>query len=165
MDRTVTVNKNGNIMLVFLPIAGVLIIIILTSLIFLYIQISVQIYGIKSNIFYLVQSSIINEDFQKMAYRDYSLDTSNILENLNTLLQRNYLKVDNKKVGIVSVKCTNVTVLTEKDDVVKHTKGKYKVPIICVNINIKFTPIMSFLGREIKFNIHDDIKLSLLEFN
>ena len=164
MARRMMSNKRGNVMLIIFPIGVTILIVILIAVIFLYIQIAVQIYDVKSNIFYLVQSSIDKEGFEKMAYRDYMLNSENIKKNLNDLLAQNYLNVDNRRVGIIDIKCNKISIFDAKEKVISHTKNTYNVPIICVNIEIKFTPIISFLGKEIKFNIHDDIKLSLLEF-
>ena len=164
MAKNIIYSKKGNVILMILPIGIMLLIIVLVIIILLYIQISVQIFDMKSNLFYLVQSSINMENFEKIAYRDYSLNTNIIKENLNILLEKNYLSYSNKKVGIVKIRCKDIKVISSKEEVIKHTKKIYNAPVICINVEFKFNPIISFLGREINLNMHDDIKLSLLEF-
>lgn len=155
--------KNGNVTLMIFPIGIMILIVILVSIAFLYIQITVQIYEIKSNLFYIVSSSFTQADIEKLAYRDYSLSLSDLKTNLNDLLKENYLAKNGGK-GIVDIHCKNIKLLRSDIEVLEHTENKYATPIICVNIKVVFTPIISLLGNKIDLSIHDDIKINLLEF-
>ena len=72
---------------------------------------------------------------------------------------------EEKSKGIVDIECYEVEVISENIQVINHTKNNYNVPVICVKYKIKFNPLISLLGRELEIKMHDDIKLSLLEFN
>ena len=150
-------------MLMILPIGIIILVIVLIAVIFLYVQISVQIFDMKSNIFYLAESSIDAADIEKMAYRDYELNMLAIKQNIDMLLEKNYLYNKNT-VGITDIKCTGIKIISSTPEILKHTNKVCDAPVICVTLEVTFNPLISFLGREIKLNIHDDFKLSLLEF-
>jgi len=155
--------KRGNVSLMLFPIGIMILIAILVAIIFLYIQIVVQIYEVKSNLFYIVSSSIAKEDAENLAYRDYTLDIDKMQLNVDKLLKDNYLR-DKSGRGIINIQCENIKVMKKETLVVQHTKNKYNTPIICISVRITFRPIISLLGEKVEFNIHDDVKISLLEF-
>lgn len=157
-------SKRGNITAILLPIMFMIFISIIIATIFVYFQISISLYDLKLNTFYIVQSSISEKDYNDMAYGDYTLNLKTLKNNINNLYKRNYLQNENKAKGIVDIECYKVEVIYKNLLVLNHTKNKYNVPIICINYKIKFNPLISLLGREIEIKMHDDIKLSLLEF-
>ena len=157
------ITKSGNISLMILTTGFILLIIMLIVIIVTYIQVTVQIYDIKSNIFYVAQSSIRGKNMDKMAYNDYTLDKSDIKENINLLLKNNYMKNTNKK-GIVNIYCYDVNVIYSSENSLVHTKGKYDKPILCIRLKVIFRPIISMVKKEAEIMLHDDIKISLLEF-
>lgn len=142
-----------------------IIISVIVALVFVYIQISIYLYDVKLNMFYIVQSSISKEDYQNIVFRDYTLNEDVLKENINRLFQKNYLEPKRSNKGIVNVECYEVKVINTKSEVIKHTKNKYDVPVICIRLKVIFNPLISVLGNEIEIKIHDDIKLSLLEFS
>ncbi len=156
--------RSGNITLMTLPIGIIILLAILIAIVFMYAQISIQIYEVKSNLFYLAHSSIGQENFESMAYRDYNLNLNYIKDTLDELLKKNYLKYTDNRKGIVDIKCDDVRIIIPKIEVIKHTRNKYNSPILCIKVQILFNPLVSILGREIPIIIHDDIKISLLEF-
>lgn len=156
--------KQGNITTILLPIMFMILIAIIISAIFVYIQISIYLYDVKLNTFYIVQSSISKEDYEKMAYREYKINDIVLKEQINMLFEKNYLVNKNKKKGIVNIECDEVKAYGKKVDVLEHTNSKYKVPIICIKYKVTFNPLISLLGKDIEIKLHDDIKLSLLEF-
>lgn len=156
--------KKGNITTILLPIMFMILIAIIIATVFVYIQISIYLYDVKLNTFYIVQSSISKEDYENMAYREYKLNEPVLKKQINMLFEKNYLVNKNKKKGIVNIECSEVKVIDKSVDVLRHTKGKYKVPIICVKYKVTFNPLISLLGKEIEVKMHADIKLSLLEF-
>ena len=156
--------RKGNITTMLLPIIFMILIAIIIAFIFVYVQVCIYLYDIKLKTFYIVKSSISKADYQNIVYRDYSLNENELKNNINHLFKENY-EDKNKKIGIVNVECTQVTVVKSNIEVAKHTKNRYKVPVICVKYEVVFTPLISILGKELRTNMHDDIKLSLLEFN
>lgn len=156
--------KHGNFTTILLPIMFMILIAIIIATIFVYIQISIYIYDVKLNTFYIVQSSISKEDYENMAYREYKLNEIALKEQINILFKKNYLINKDKKKGVVNIECDEVKVYDKNIDVVSHTNGKYKVPIICVKYKVTFNPLISLLGKDVEIKMHDDIKLSLLEF-
>lgn len=157
--------KKGNVTTFLLPIVFMLLIEIIVALIFIYIQISICLYEVKLNTFYVIQSSMNKEDYENIVYRNYKLNEKELKRNINNLLEENYLYKKQKRKGIVDIECCEASVINNRLEIVKHTKDKYKVPIICVKLKIIFKPLISVLGNEIEIKMHDDIKLSLLEFN
>lgn len=156
--------KKGNVTLMLFPIGVMLLITILISIAFLYIQVIVRIHDIKTNLFYIVSSSIQEDILGNLAYRDYTFDSEIINEKINILLHKNYLKEDYSN-GLIDIECEGANLIKNKDDIIKHTNGKYTAPIICVNIRVVFRPIISIIGDRINIKIHDDIKFNLLEFS
>ena len=156
--------KRGNITAILLPIMFMIFISIIIAIVFVYFQISISLYDIKLNTFYIVQSSISKADYNNIAYRDYSLNIKTLKNNINNLYKQNYLFNEDKTKGIVDVECYKLEVISKKLLVLNHTKNQYSVPVICVKYKIKFNPLISILGTRIEIKMHDDIKLSLLEF-
>lgn len=157
--------KQGNITSILLPIMFMIFISIIIATIFVYFQISIFLYDVKLNTFYIVQSSISDNDYMDLAYGDYTLNIKTLESNINNLYKQNYLESKNKTKGIVDINCYKVEVISKNLLTLFHTKSKYSVPIICVKYKIKFNPLISILGTEIEIKMHDDIKLSLLEFD
>ena len=155
--------KSGNVTLMIFPIGLMVLIIILVAVAFVYIQIIVKIHDIKSNLFYIVSSSIHEDTLEGLACRDYLINEDNIRERINFLLMRNYIN-ENSNNGIITIKCEEVKLVKNEGAVIKRTNGKYKEPIICVNIGVSFKPIISTIGDKVNIKIHDDIKFNLLEF-
>lgn len=156
--------KRGNVTTILLPLMFMIFISLIIVTIFVYFQISIYLYDVKLNTFYIVQSSITEKDYQDMAYGDYTLNTKTLKGNINNLYKKNYLSSKEKTNGIVDIECYEVKVISQKLQLLSHTKNKYGVPVICVKYKIKFNPLISLLGKEIEIKMHDDIKLSLLDF-
>lgn len=156
--------KRGNITVILLPIMFMIFISIIIATIFVYFQIAISLYDVKLNTFYIVQSSITDKDYGDMAYGDYTVNIKTLKNNINNLYKKNYLVTESKTKGIVDIECYKIEVISKKLLVLNHTKSRYDVPVICVKYKIKFNPLISLLGKEIEIKIHDDIKISLLEF-
>lgn len=157
--------KRGNATTMILPIIFMMLIVIIVAFVFIYIQISIYLYDVKLNTFYIVQSSIAKEDYENLVFRDYTLNEDRIKDNINSLFERNYLRVSEKKKGIVDIECIQLKIIKNKSEVIEHTKNKYYVPVICIKYRLVFNPLLSVLGNDIEVDMHDDIKLSLLKFD
>lgn len=158
-------NRSGNICIVILPTMMLLFTVIIITAIVTYIQISIQLYDIKLSVNNIVMSCLTNDDLENISYRDYSINENILKENIERLLEKNYVKEGNKKTGVVQIWCEDVKVLNTNLHNITHGKVNYKTPIICTNIKLKFSPIISFIGKEIVVTLHTDVKLSLLEFS
>lgn len=158
-------SRKGNICIIILPILMLIFIVIIATLIITYIQISTQLYDVKLSLDNIVMSSLSNDDLDNISYRDYNINENVLKNNIESLLEKNYLKKESKKTGITKIWCDDVRVLNINNQILKHGKYTYEVPVICVNIKLKFSPIISLLGKDKEVTIHSDIKLSLLEFN
>lgn len=156
--------KRGNITAILLPIMFMIFISIIIATIFVYFQISISLHDIKLNTFYILQTSISKEDYDNMAYADYTINTKTLKNNINDLYNKNYLVNEKKTKGVIDINCYQVKVISKRTQVMSHTKGRYKVPVICIKYKVKFNPLISLLGSDIEIKMHDDIKLSLLEF-
>ena len=82
--------KRGNITSILLPIMFMIFISIIVSIIFVYFQISISLYDVKLNTFYIVQSSISKEDYDDIVYGDYTLSIKILKDNINTLYEKIY---------------------------------------------------------------------------
>lgn len=158
-------NKSGNICIIILPTMMLMFTVIIITAIVTYIQISTQLYDIKLSIDNMVMSCLTNEDFENISYRDYKINENLLKENIEYLLEKNYVKEGNKKTGVVQIWCEDVKVLNTNLQNINHGKVHYDTPIICTNIKLKFSPIISLIGKEKIVTLHTDVKLSLLEFS
>ena len=156
-------NKRGNVTLMILPIGFLLLIVVITTILILYIQIRIQLYDVKTSLFYIVSSSIGEEDMENLAYKNYCINTEMLTHKVDKLLKENYLKSNTEK-GVQNIKCNNIELIESSEQSIQHTKGLYDVPILCVYVEIRFTPIIGILGDKIDILLHDDIKFNLLEF-
>lgn len=156
--------KRGNIISILLPIMFIIFIAIIVVTIFLFFQISIFLYDVKLNTFYIVQSSLSKGDYNNIVYGDYTLDEKTLKGNINNLYAKNYLVNKNKTKGIVNIECYEAKIIERISKVRSHTNKRYNVPVICVKYKIDFIPLITLLKDEIEIKMHDDIKLSLLEF-
>lgn len=150
--------------MILLPIMFMIFMSIVIATIFLYFQIAISVYDVKLNTFNIVQSSISEQDYNDLAYRDYTVNIKTLKNNINNLYKENYLLDKDKTKGIVDIECYQLEVISKKIQVLSHTKSKYEVPVICIKYKVRFNPLISLLGSNIEIKMHDDIKLSLLEF-
>jgi len=97
--------RRGNVTAILLPIMFMILISIIIATIFVYFQISISLYDVKLNTFYMVQSSITGKDYNDMAYRDYTLNTKTLMNNINNLYKKNYLESKNKTKDIIDIEC------------------------------------------------------------
>lgn len=135
--------KKGNIEVTFLSMIFVFLIIVLMTVYFLHMQINLQIYPIKQDIFYIVQNSYFFMDINELAFNNYVVDEKILKEKIQNLININYDNV--------------VIEQLEFDKNIKKVKIKLKVsvsPIILKN----------YIG-DINIIIYDEIKLKTMDVN
>ena len=135
--------KKGNIEVTFLSMIFVFLIIVLMTVYFLHMQINLQIYPIKQDIFYIVQNSYFSMDINELAFNNYVVDEKILKEKIKNLININYDNV--------------VIEQLEFDKNIKKVKIKLKVsvsPIILKN----------YIG-DINIIIYDEIKLKTMDVN
>ena len=139
----VLILKKGNIEVTFLSMIFVFLIIVLMTVYFLHMQINLQIYPIKQDIFYIVQNSYFSMDINELAFNNYVVDEKILKEKIQNLININYDNV--------------VIEQLEFDKNIKKVKIKLKVsvsPIILKN----------YIG-DINIIIYDEIKLKTMDVN
>lgn len=135
--------KKGNIEVTFLSMIFVFLIIVLMTVYFLHMQINLQIYPIKQDIFYIVQNSYFSMDINELAFNNYVVDEKILKEKIQNLININYDNV--------------VIEQLEFDKSIKKVKIKLKVsvsPIILKN----------YIG-DINIMVYDEIKLKTMDVN
>ena len=135
--------KKGNIEVTFLSMIFVFLIIVLMTVYFLHMQINLQIYPIKQDIFYIVQNSYFSMDINELAFNNYVVDEKILKEKIQNFININYDNV--------------VIEQLEFDKNIKKVKIKLKVsvsPIILKN----------YIG-DINIIIYDEIKLKTMDVN
>lgn len=135
--------KKGNIEVTFLSMIFVFLIIVLMTVYFLHMQINLQIYPIKQDIFYIVQNSYFSMDINELAFNNYVVDEKILKEKIQNLININYDNI--------------VIEQLEFDKNIKKVKIKLKVsvsPIILKN----------YIG-DINIIIYDEIKLKTMDVN
>lgn len=135
--------KKGNIEVTFLSMIFVFLIIVLMTVYFLHMQINLQIYPIKQDIFYIVQNSYFSMDINELAFNNYVVDEKILKEKIQNLININYDNVVIKQL--------------EFDKNIKKVKIKLKVsvsPIILKN----------YIG-DINIMVYDEIKLKTMDVN
>lgn len=135
--------KKGNIEVTFLSMIFVFLIIVLMIVYFLHMQINLQIYPIKQDIFYIVQNSYFFMDINELAFNNYVVDEKILKEKIQNLININYDNV--------------VIEQLEFDKNIKKVKIKLKVsvsPIILKN----------YIG-DINIMVYDEIKLKTMDVN
>lgn len=135
--------KKGNIEVTFLSMIFVFLIIVLMTVYFLHMQINLQIYPIKQDVFYIVQNSYFSMDINELAFNNYIVDEKILKEKIQNLININYDNV--------------VIEQLEFDKNIKKVKIKLKVsvsPIILKN----------YIG-DINIMVYDEIKLKTMDVN
>ena len=135
--------KKGNIEVTFLSMIFVFLIIVLMTVYFLHMQINLQIYPIKQDIFYIVQNSYFSMDINELAFNNYVVDEKILKEKIQNLININYDNV--------------VIEQLEFDKNIKKVKIKLKVsvsPIILKNYN-----------GDKNIMVYDEIKLKTMDVN
>lgn len=137
------INKIGSIEIVFLAIIFTLLIIILMAIYFLYMQINLQVYPIKQDIFYIVQNSYFAINIEELAYNNYIVDESVLKDKIQSLIGINYSNV-----------------------VIENLIYDKNINKIKIELKIEISPIIlkKYIGN-INITVYDEIKLKTMDVN
>ena len=137
----VNINKQGNIEVIFLVIIFLIFIVILMIIYFLYMQINIQIFPLKQDIFFIVQNAYFSINMEELAYNNYLVDEVILKDKIQNLISINYNNVFIEKLS--------------------YDKYVNKVKI---NLKVDIYPIIleKFIGK-FSVNIYDEVKLKTMD--
>lgn len=164
-----SLNKNGNIVLSIFPMFVILVIASLFIVIVIYSQIIIGIINIKSDIFYIVQNSIIKLNKDELSYGKYVIDEKALKEQISSLILKNYILDDkgnviNRSAGIMDVKLNEVKYYTEASKIMEHTGKLYDKEIIHVDLTVKTKTVLNIGVKDVyETKIHEDIKMTRMK--
>lgn len=128
-----------------------------------YTQVLNTVMNIKSDLYYITQNGIIANNKEELALNNYLTDNTTLKSTIENILKRNYVKNEG---SVKSIIVKNAQIYTNEEEIFIHTLGRYKKPIIHIEIEIAFIPLIKLpnLNSIYKINIHEDVKISLLEY-
>lgn len=137
----VNINKRGNIEVIFLVVIFLIFIVILMIIYFLYMQINIQIFPLKQDIFFIVQNAYFSINMEELAYNNYLVDEVILKDKIQNLISINYNNVFIEKLS--------------------YDKYVNKVKI---NLKVDIYPIIlkKFIGK-FSINIYDEVKLKTMD--
>lgn len=161
MDGELNKRRNGAIIAIF-PIFTLIIVVILLAIVLIYVQVTSTILSIKTDLLYILKNSIIAYNSYELSYEEYQVDEVALRNTIYTILRNNYVS-EGSLVKSIEIKELYVYNGQEADE---HTDGRYKVPIVHIKVEVKFSPIIKLANDKENYNIlmHEDIKLTLLEY-
>lgn len=110
---------------------------------FLYMQINLQVYPIKQDIFYIVQNSYFAINIEELAYNNYIVDESVLKDKIQSLIGINYSNV-----------------------VIENLIYDKNINKIKIELKIEISPIIlkKYIGN-INITVYDEIKLKTMDVN
>lgn len=157
-------NKNiGNINIVFLTCVSGIIIVILFAFCIMYVQITSTIINIKNDLYSISQNGIVANDEEGLALNIYTAESNQLKNYIGNVLNKNYIKTGS---SIKSINIEECTYIIKKEEVSKHTNGRYIDPIIHIKIKASFSPIIKInnISKTITIIIHEDVKATLMKY-
>lgn len=161
--------KEGNVWIAIFPMFTILLIFIIFMVCIIYSQIIIGVVNIRSDIFYIVQNSIIKLNKEELSYGKYIVDKLELEEEISNLLLKNYMldssgnKI-NRTCGILDVHLNEIEYYTEESEILAHTKGEDVEPIIHIVLTVRTKAVLN-IGIKDTYDteIHEDIKLTRLK--
>lgn len=155
--------KLGNINISVFVIIAIFIILILFAFCINYVQLTSTIMNIKNDLYNIAQNGIIANNKEDLALNSYKADETRMKGYIQNVLSKNYIRDNGYIKRIIIEECNAIL---DKENVVKHTNGRYDETIIHLKIGIVFKPIIKMKGiyNEIYVNIHEDVKSTLLQY-
>ena len=162
---TVT-NKKGNTVLALFPLFTILFIAVLFIISIIYSQILIGVINIKSDVFYIVQNSIIKLNKEELSYGEYILAEDELKEEISNLILKNYMLDGkgnrvNRSAGVLDVVVSEVKYYTKEREIIEHTGGKYNEEFIHIVLTVRTKTVLN-IGIKDTYDtkIHEDIKLT-----
>ncbi len=167
--RSKKTNTKGNIVLALFPMFTILLIAILFAMSIIYSQILIGVINIKSDIFYIVQNSIVKLNKDEFSYGQYVIDEKELKQEISNLILKNYMLDSkgnriNRSVGVLDVVINEVKYYTKENEIVEHTGGKSKEPMVHVVLTVRTKTVLNIGGKSTyDTKIHEDVKLTRLK--
>ncbi len=136
-------SKRGNILIIWICLAMVVVMFIFFNMYVLYSQVDLQINEVRKDIFYIVQNSFFSMDMNEFKYYSYKVDSNVMKDKISELIYLNYKNRVN--VESVSYDFNNNNVL--------------------IKYNVNFYPVVfkNLIGESLQFNFVDNVKLKNME--
>lgn len=125
-----------------------------------YFQINTVLLGVKDSIFSISQNAIIAYNKQNLPYDVYDIDMEKLRNIMKELLYKNHMEGKSK---IQSIELKELYLVTNKEECVIHTNGKFKDTILHVKLEVSFVPIINTSDMK-SMVIHEDVKLALMKY-
>lgn len=155
--------RNGKKGAILITLFVLVILIILTWLLVIMVQyflINNTLSDIRVNLFYIVQNAL-------MAYSSelnldvYNISSSTLSEIIVELINKNH--VENNK-NIKKINIQEIGLCDGMGQCFEHTDSNMNVPYIHIKLKVDFLPIINLRNINLSYGIHEDIKLSLMEY-
>lgn len=136
-------NKKGSIVLIFLSLTFIIFIIFFSIIYILYIQINIQTYKVKQDIFYIVQNAYISLNQDNLQYYNYKINSDILNQKIASIIKLNYAK---------------------ENVVIKELKYNEKNNKVHIELILKVKPL-AFLEviKEANIILKEDVKLKNME--
>lgn len=136
-------SKRGNILIIWICLAMVVVMFVFFNMYVLYSQVDLQINEVRKDIFYIVQNSFFSMDMNEFKYYSYKVDSNVMKDKISELIYLNYKNRVN--VESVSYDFNNNNVL--------------------IKYNVNFYPVVfkNLIGESLQFNFVDNVKLKNME--
>lgn len=156
------INEKRGAVNIFIPLGIVIIMIVLFSIFLTYYQVTVIINGIKQDLFYILQNSIIGCEQEGLKLGEYIPNNVQIYNAIESVITKNYIK---EKSSIIDMKIEELNFITNSEEASVHTNGRINESMVHVRIKIKFKPIIKFENKEVyDVILHEDVKVSFLKY-
>lgn len=154
--------KRGNIIICFLLLLFLSIMIIFFMIFMGFVDLNIQLDGIKNDLFFICQNAIFAYDYEELSYENYTVDIKKLENNLLNLLTQHYLSKESK---ILQINIKQVCSITNKHEILMHTNNELSVPLVHIELEVVFSPVLKFMSEDkMKVLLHQDVKLSVMEY-
>lgn len=152
--------KGGELYIISLFVCGMFCILFLFISLVSYFQINSILTGVKDSIFTISQNAIMAYNKEYLPYDVYDINMEQLGKIMNELLYKNHIEGKNK---IQKIDTKELYLITNVDECVVHTNGKFNNTILHIKLEITFVPIIK-TSSEKTIIIHEDVKLALMKY-
>ena len=158
--------RKGNIALGLFPLFTLLLIFVIFTACVIYSQIIIGVVNIRSDVFYIVQNSIIKINKEELSFGEYIVNEDELREEISNLILKNYMLGSNgnrinRTSGVIDVALSEIKYYTKENEILAHTGGKYKEQMIHIVLVVRTKAVLN-IGIKDTYDtkIHEDIKLT-----
>jgi len=161
VDKKVKIT--GSVNLFIINIGIILLLMSLFAIFITYTQFINTVINIKNDLYYITQNGILSANKESLSLYNYEINLNTLKKNIEDILIKNYVKNGG---AINNIKVKNIAIYIDSSEVFLHTRGRYKKPIIHIEIEVKFVPVIKKINAILTHNIivHEDVKISMLEY-